>query len=103
MGGAFVTAAFVRTPKSFDLVLPSASENPSAANPRFNSSRIAAARLGILRVKRQSSTALSSVSLSMICKRSARPLAGAISPPSAKINTTQKLGNHTLIVKDVFY
>jgi hypothetical protein len=69
-----LAAAFVRTPKSFDFVLSLASRNPSLDKPRLSSSRIADARLGILRVKRQSSTALSSGSLSMICNRSARPL-----------------------------
>jgi len=43
---------------------------PSTASPRLRSSRIAAARLGIRRTNRQSSNALISSGLNMICSRS---------------------------------
>ena len=63
---------FARSPKSFDLTSTSAVINPSAASPRLSSSRIADAALGICLAKRQSRTAASSASVSMICKRLAR-------------------------------
>ena len=56
-----------------------ARSNPSAARPRFSNSRTAAARLGILVVNRQSSTAFNSSSVSMICRRSPR-LSSPIAP-----------------------
>ena len=61
------------TAKSFDFTSLLARANPSASSPRFSNSRIAAARLGIRRPKRQSSITASSSSVSIICKRSTRP------------------------------
>jgi len=55
-----------RTEKSFDLEPSSADANPSAKSPRFRSSRMADARLGMRREKRQLSTAFSSPAVSMI-------------------------------------
>jgi hypothetical protein len=60
------------TPKSWDLALRSEIVKPSAAKPRFRSSRIAEARLGIWRRNRHSSTACNSSSVSMICSLSDR-------------------------------
>jgi hypothetical protein len=58
------------TPKSFDIDPFSAESKPSAASPRLSSSRIAAARLGIRREKRQSSSNFNSCGVSMIWSRS---------------------------------
>jgi hypothetical protein len=71
----------VTTPKSLDFVDRLAMTKPSAARPRFNNSRTAAARLGIRVLNRQSSTAFSSSSVSMICKRSPR-LSSPMTHPS---------------------
>src|SRR4051812_12488350 len=60
------------TPKSWDLLPPSATSKPSAAKPRFSISRTAAARLGIRRENRQLSTASSSSGVNIICRRSPR-------------------------------
>ena len=49
--------SLVRIPNSFDFVLLLAIPKPSTLNPRFKSSRTEAARLGIRRENRQSSTA----------------------------------------------
>jgi hypothetical protein len=59
------------TPKSLEWA-PLDITTPSAAKPRFKSSRTAEARLGILLEKRQSSNAASSSWPNMICSRSPR-------------------------------
>jgi hypothetical protein len=82
---------FVKSPKSFDFVLLSAIWNPSAASPRLSNSRMAAARLGICRAKRQSSMAACSPAVSIICKRSTRPkLMSNLQVRSARIPRTLK-------------
>ena len=58
------------TPNSCDFIPATARLNPSAVKPRFRSSRTAEALLGILLANRQSSRALSSSGVSMICRRS---------------------------------
>jgi hypothetical protein len=58
--------ALLITPYSADFVPAAADKNPSAANPRLSSSRTAAALLGMRRLKRKSSSATNSSSLSMI-------------------------------------
>jgi hypothetical protein len=60
------------TPNSDDFFPASASISPALANPTLNSSRTAAARLGMRCLKRKSSTAASSSGDSMICNRSPR-------------------------------
>src|SRR5262249_27511158 len=66
------------TPYSSDLLPKAAAAKPSAARPRFNNSRIAAAREGIRVLYRKSSNRISSSPVSMICNRSARLLPSAI-------------------------
>src|SRR5262249_6115035 len=60
------------TPYSSDLEPKAATPNPSAARPRFRSSRTAAARLGIRVLYRKSSKRINSLPVSMICRRSPR-------------------------------
>ena len=76
------------TPKSRECISPSAVEKPSAARPRFKSSRIAAARLGIRRENRQVSSASTSSLVSMICSRSPRVRSAAIGRLPAVFNIT---------------
>ena len=75
MFAAFMTAAkpywdsFIGLsvrPKSLDLEPGLAVENPSAASPRLNNSRTAAARLGMRFLNRKSSTKVNSSPESMI-------------------------------------
>src|SRR5262249_26105607 len=54
------------TPYSSDLLPKAAAPNPSAARPRFNNSRIAAARDGMRVLYRKSSKSVSSSPVSMI-------------------------------------
>src|SRR5262245_31027286 len=62
--------ARVMREKSFDFEPAAADVKPSAISPRFSSSRIADARLGIRRANRQSSTVFNSSAVSMIWSRS---------------------------------
>jgi hypothetical protein len=64
------------TPKFFDCVFRFAVRDPSTVKPRFSNSRTADARLGMRCLKRQSSRAFSSSSVSMICRCSPRMIAG---------------------------
>lgn len=75
------------TPKSLDLERPSASTNPSAARPRLSNSRTAEARLGMRFLKRQSSSAFSSSSVNMICRRSPRVRFDTVNSPLLPFGT----------------
>ena len=82
------------TPYSLERPPSAAISKPSALRPRFRSSRIAAARLGIRDWKRKSSSAFTSSGVSITCRRSSRAaclssFAMSLSPFSARHSSSR--------------
>src|SRR6266540_3944566 len=98
--GTLLERPFSSTPYSLDLTPCAAICDPTDASPRRNSSRTAAARLGIRWANRKVSTVSSSSGESMICRRSSRerrrcPLLAFLMASSNRVNLGRLTKLHT--------